>query len=98
MDGGCANRTGLVLYYAWNWRLADGISGLCVREELDPTTALTDERVKVEETFSELCPVPEEEMCSTAGSSDPEWNVTHVRHGRVAAWTIYGKTCLSSRL
>lgn len=65
--------------------LAERISCPRVGEQLDSSTTRTDEGVKVEEALPQFCPVSEEEMSGPAGSSRPEWNITHVPHFRVAA-------------
>jgi len=78
--------------------LAERISGLRVCEELDPSTALTDERVQMEDALSELRPVSKEQVSGPASSSGPEWNVAHVSHGSVAAWTFYNEASLRRRL
>src|SRR6266699_4744462 len=78
--------------------LAERIYGLRVCEELDTSTVLTDERVQVENTLSELRPVSEEKVSGPTRSSGPEWNVAHVSHSSVAAWTLHGKTSLRRRL
>ena len=77
---------------------ADRISGLRVCEELDPSTVLTDERVQVEDALSEFRPVSEEKVSGSARSSSSEWNVAHVSHSSVAAWTLHSKTGLRRRL
>src|SRR5207253_11295910 len=80
-----------------NRRLAvERISGLRVCEELKPSTVLTEERVQVEDILSELRPVSQEDVSSSACSSGPEWNVAHVNHSRVAALTLHGKASLRS--
>src|SRR5213083_2083433 len=78
--------------------LAERISGLRVCEELNPSTALTDERVQMEDALSELRPVSKEQVSGPASSSGPEWNVAHVSHGSVAAWTFYNEASLRRRL
>src|SRR5207253_869809 len=75
------------------WRIP---FGLRVCEEPNPSTALTEERVQVEDIFSELRPVSQEDVSSSACSSGSEWNVAHVNHSRVAALTLHGKASLRS--
>ena len=50
----------------------------------------------MEDIFSELRPVSQEDVSRPAGSSGPEWNVAHVNHSRVAALTLHGKASLRS--
>jgi hypothetical protein len=64
--------------------LAHRVSGLLVCEELDSSTALADESIEVEKPFSQFSPIAKEEMRSSAHSSRPEGNVTHVSHSSVA--------------
>jgi hypothetical protein len=73
------------------------ISGSRVCEELNPSTALTEKRVRVEDVFSEFCPVSKEKVSGSTGTSGPEWNVAHVNHSSVAGLTLRSKTSLTSR-
>ena len=75
-------------------RLSESLVRVC--EELNPSTALAEERVQVQDIFSELCPVSKEKVGSSARSSGPEWNVAHVYHSRVAALTLDSKASLRS--
>ena len=76
-------------------RLSESLVRVC--EELNPSTALAEERVQVQDIFSELRPVSKEKVCGSARSSGPEWNVARVNHSRVAALTLHSEARLRSR-
>ena len=48
--------------------------------------------------LSELGPVPKQQVSGPASSSGSEWDVAHVNHSGVAAWTLDGKTGLGGGL
>jgi len=78
--------------------LAERIPGLRVCEELNSSTVLTDERVQMEDSLSEFRPVSKEKVSRPASPSGPEWDVAHVSHSNVTAWTLHSKTGLRRRL
>ncbi len=52
----------------------------------------------MEDALSEFRPVSEEKVSGSARSSGSEWDVAHVGHSSVAAWTLHSKTGLRRRL
>jgi len=52
----------------------------------------------MKDAFSELCPASKKQVSGPASSSGSEWDVAHVNHSGVAAWTLDGKTGLGGGL